>query len=124
MYYFYSPQMFAPYQWGLERDVSYAYMPYNSFYYGDYTNSLSYAYIPQNYEVQMKVDERGSWTPFSWVEKYAYAFSDRTIKRKSHLHLMIMDLEFTSKILDKLKQHNVKATFSYLVKTQKSFRMS
>ncbi|HDX9564534.1 TPA: polysaccharide deacetylase family protein, partial [Bacillus cereus] len=54
MYYFYSPEMFAPYQWGLERDVSYAYMPYNSFYYGDYINSLPYAYIPQNYEVQMK----------------------------------------------------------------------
>ena len=32
------------------------------------------------------------------------------------------DSEFTPKILDKLKQHNVKATFSYLVKTQKNFR--
>ena len=125
MYYFYSPQMFAPYQWGLERDVSYAYMPYNSFYYGDYTNSLSYAYIPQNYEVQMKVDERGSWTPFSWVEKYAYAFSGPYNKAEVALTFDDeSDLEFTSKILDKLKQHNVKATFSYLVKTQKSFRMS
>ncbi|MEC2537322.1 polysaccharide deacetylase family protein, partial [Bacillus cereus] len=47
---------------------SYAYMPYNSFYYGDYINSLPYAYIPQNYEVQMKAYDRGSWTPFSWVE--------------------------------------------------------
>lgn len=89
MYYFYSPQMFTPYQWGLERNVSYAYMPYNSFYYGDYINSLPYAYTPQNYEVQMKADERGSWTPFSWVENMRTHFQDRTIKRKSHLHLMM-----------------------------------
>ena len=58
MYYFYSPQMFAPYHWGLERDVSYAYMPYDSFYYGDYISSLPYVYTPQNYEVQMKADDR------------------------------------------------------------------
>ncbi|HGH7196945.1 TPA: polysaccharide deacetylase family protein, partial [Bacillus wiedmannii] len=60
MYYFYSSEMFAPYQWGLERDVSYGYMPYNSFYYGDNISALPYVYIPQNYEVQMKTDERGS----------------------------------------------------------------
>ena len=44
MYYFYSPEGFAPYQWGLERDVSYAYMPYNLFYYGDYIRTLPYTY--------------------------------------------------------------------------------
>ena len=58
MYYFYSPEGFAPYQWGLERDVSYAYMPYNLFYYGDYIRTLPYTYTPQSYEVQMKADER------------------------------------------------------------------
>lgn len=88
MYYFYSPEGFAPYQWELERDVSYAYMPYNLFYYGDYIRILPYTSIPQSYEVQMKADERGSWTPFSWVENMRTHFQDRTIKRKSHLHLM------------------------------------
>ena len=123
MYYFYSPEGFAPYQWGLERDVSYAYMPYNLFYYGDYIRTLPYTYTPQSYEVQMKADERGSWTPFSWVEKYAYAFSGPYNKAEVALTFDDgPDLEFTPKILDKLKQHNVKATFSYLVKTQKSFR--
>lgn len=79
MYYFYSPEMFVPFQSGLERDISYAYMPYPPFYYGDYISSLPYAlHVPQNYEVQIKED-RGSWTPFSWVEKYAYAFF-RTIQ--------------------------------------------
>ena len=89
MYYFYSPEMFAPYQWGLERDVSYAYMPCNSFYYGEYISALPYAYIPQSYEVQIKVDEP--------------------------------DLEFTPKILDKLKQHNVKATFFLLGENAEKF---
>ena len=122
MYYFYSPQMFAPYQWGLERDVSYAYMPYNSFYYGDYINSLPYAYIPQNYEVQMKADERGSWTPLSWVEKCAYAFSGPYNKAEVALTFDDgPDLEFTPKILDKLKQHNVKATFFLLGENAEKF---
>ena len=122
MYYFYSPEMFAPYQWGLERDVSYAYMPYNSFYYGDYINSLPYAYIPQNYEVQMKADDRGSWTPFSWVEKYAYAFSGPYNKAEVALTFDDgPDLEFTPKILDKLKQHNVKATFFLLGENAEKF---
>ncbi|HDR3477392.1 TPA: polysaccharide deacetylase family protein, partial [Bacillus anthracis] len=48
MYYFYSPEGFAPYQWELERDVSYAYMPYNLFYYGDYIRILPYTSIPQS----------------------------------------------------------------------------
>ena len=109
---------------GLERNVSYAYVPYNSFYYGDYISSLPYAYIPQNYKVQMEADERGSWTPFSWVEKYAYAFSGPYNKAEVALTFDDgPDLVFTPKILDKLKHHNVKATFSCLVKMQKSFRM-
>ncbi len=112
MYYFYSPQMFAPYQWGLERDVPYTYMPYNLFYYGNYISTLPYTYTPQSYEVQMKADERGSWTPFSWVEKYAYAFSGPYNKAEVALTFDDgPDLEFTPKILDKLKQHNVKSDF-------------
>ncbi|AIE79150.1 Peptidoglycan N-acetylglucosamine deacetylase [Bacillus cereus] len=122
MYYFYSPEMFAPYQWGLERDVSYAYMPCNSFYYGEYISALPYAYIPQSYEVQIKVDERGSWTPFSWVEKYAYAFSGPYNKAEVALTFDDgPDLEFTPKILDKLKQYNVKATFFLLGENAEKF---
>ncbi|MEI2315855.1 peptidoglycan-N-acetylglucosamine deacetylase [Bacillus paramobilis] len=123
MYYFYSRQIFAPYQWGgLERDVSYAYMPYHSFYYGDYINPLLYVYTPQNYEVQIKADERGSWTPFFWVEKYAYAFSGPYNKAEVALTFDDgPDLEFTPKILDKLKQHNVKATFFLLGENAEKF---
>ncbi|WP_242290527.1 peptidoglycan-N-acetylglucosamine deacetylase [Bacillus cereus group sp. BfR-BA-01496] len=122
MYYFYSPEMFAPYQWGLERDVSYAYMPYNSFYYGDYISALPYAYIPQSYEVQMKADDRGSWTPFTWGEKYAYAFSGPYNKAEVALTFDDgPDSEFTPKILDKLKQHNVKATFFLLGENAEKF---
>lgn len=80
MYYFYSPEMFAPYQWGLERDVSYAYMPYNSFYYGDYISALPYAYIPQSYEVQMKADDRGHH--LHGLKNMRTHFQDRIIKRK------------------------------------------
>lgn len=122
MYYFYSPEGFAPYQWELERDVSYAYMPYNLFYYGDYIRILPYTSIPQSYEVQMKADERGSWTPFSWVEKYAYAFSGPYNKAEVALTFDDgPDLEFTPKILDKLKQHNVKATFFLLGENAEKF---
>ena len=71
----------------------------------------------------MKADDRGSWTPFSWVEKYAYAFSGPYNKAEVALTFDDgPDLEFTPKILDKLKQHNVKRLSSYLVKTQKNFR--
>ncbi|MEH7811562.1 polysaccharide deacetylase family protein, partial [Bacillus toyonensis] len=43
MYYFYSPEMFVPFPLGLKRNISYAYMLYHSFYYGDYVNALPYA---------------------------------------------------------------------------------
>lgn len=125
MYYFYAPEMFVPFPLGLERNISYAYMPYHSFYYGDYVNAMPYAlHVPQNYEAQIKEEDRGSWTPFTWVEKYAYAFSGPYNKAEVALTFDDgPDLVFTPKILDKLKQYNVKATFSYLVKMQKSFRM-
>ena len=74
---------------GLERNVSYAYVPYNSFYYGDYISSLPYAYIPQNYKVQMEADERGRGHHFHGSKNMRMHFQDRTIKRKSLLHLMM-----------------------------------
>lgn len=125
MYYFYAPEMFVPFHWGLERNVSYAYMPYHSFYYGNYIDAVPYVLnVPQNDQVKVKEENRGSWTPFSWVEKYAYAFSGPYNKAEVALTFDDgPDLVFTPKILDKLKQYNVKATFSCLVKMQKSFRM-
>ncbi|EJS67801.1 polysaccharide deacetylase family protein [Bacillus cereus] len=123
MYYFYTPENFVPFQWGLEREVSYAYMPYNLFYYGDYINTLPYTLnIPEHYHVPMKEEYRGSWTPFSWVEKYAYAFSGPYNKAEVALTFDDgPDLVFTPKILDKLKQHNVKATFFLLGENAEKF---
>ncbi len=70
----------------------------------------------------MKAYERGSWTPFSWVEKYAYAFSGPYNKAEVALTFDDgPDLEFTPKILDKLKQHNVKATFFLLGENAEKF---
>ncbi|PFJ08371.1 polysaccharide deacetylase [Bacillus cereus] len=123
MYYFYEPEMFCPFQWGLERNISYAYMPYHSFYYGDYIDVGPYVFnVPQNYSVQMKEEGRGSWTPFSWVEKYAYAFSGPYNKAEVALTFDDgPDLVFTPKILDKLQKHNVKATFFLLGKNAEKY---
>ena len=57
---------------------------------------------------------------FHGLKKYAYAFSGPYNKAEVALTFDDgPDLEFTSKILDKLKQHNVKATFSLLGENRK-----
>jgi len=61
------------------------------------------------------LDMRGSWTPFSWVEKYRYAFSGPYHKAEIALTFDDgPDLTFTPQILNKLKAYNVKATFFLL----------
>ncbi|MBG9812849.1 polysaccharide deacetylase [Bacillus endophyticus] len=68
--------------------------------------------IPTQY---LKEDVRGSWTPFSWVEKYAYAFSGPYNKAEVALTFDDgPDLVHTPLILDKLKKYDVKATFFLL----------
>ena len=58
---------------------------------------------------------RGTWTPFSWVEKYNYAFSGPYNKAEVALTFDDgPDPIFTPLILDKLKKYGVKATFFLL----------
>jgi len=58
---------------------------------------------------------RGAWTPFSWVEKYQYAFSGSG--QKAALALTFddgPDPDFTPRILAILRKYHVKATFFLL----------
>lgn len=58
---------------------------------------------------------RGSWTPFSWVEKYAYAFAGPYNKAEVALTFDDgPDPVYTPQVLNKLKKHGVKATFFLL----------
>lgn len=58
---------------------------------------------------------RGSWTPFSWVEKYAYAFSGPYNKAEVAITFDDgPDLVHTPRALDNLKKYGVKATFFLL----------
>jgi len=60
-------------------------------------------------------DVRGSWTPFNWVEKYAYAFSGPFYKPEIALTFDdCPDPATTGQILDKLKKYGAKATFFLL----------
>jgi len=58
---------------------------------------------------------RGSWTPFTWVEKYCYVFSGPYNQGAVALTFDDgPDPVFTPQILDKLKKYGVKATFFLL----------
>lgn len=83
MYYFYAPEMFVPFHWGLERNVSYAYMPYHSFYYGNYIDAVPYVLnVPQNDQVKVKEENRGHGHLFHGLKNMRMHFQDHTIKRK------------------------------------------
>ncbi|WP_410982216.1 peptidoglycan-N-acetylglucosamine deacetylase [Bacillus cereus] len=121
MYYFYPSEMFIPFQWTLERNIPcytpYSYIPYSgSFYYQNYPSSIhNLSNVDLDNEVQSGEEVRGSWTPFSWVEKYAYAFSGPFNKAEVALTFDDgPDLIFTPQILDKLKSYGVKGTFFLL----------
>ena len=73
-----------------------------------------YPYHPL-YPTNPFLDIRGSWTPFTWVEKYNYAFSGPYNKAIVALTFDDgPDPVFTPQILDKLKKYNTKATFFLL----------
>jgi len=58
---------------------------------------------------------RGSWTPFSWVEKYHYLFNGPFNRAEVALTFDDgPDPNFTPAILDKLAKYGVKATFFLL----------
>ncbi|KEK24154.1 peptidoglycan-N-acetylglucosamine deacetylase [Bacillus gaemokensis] len=121
MYYFYPSEMLSPFQWITERNFSlynvYSYMPYsNVLYYQNYPSIVSgLSNTILDNVVQNGKDIRGSWTPFSWVEKYAYAFSGPFNKAEVALTFDDgPDLVFTPQILDKLKSYGVKGTFFLL----------
>ncbi|WP_242144649.1 MULTISPECIES: peptidoglycan-N-acetylglucosamine deacetylase [unclassified Bacillus cereus group] len=89
-----------------------SYMPYYENYFYRISDVI-HATTPNH--VQRKERERGSWTPFSWVEKYAYAFSGPYNKAEVALTFDDgPDLIFTPQILDTLKKYHVKATFFLL----------
>lgn len=63
----------------------------------------------------VQLSMRGSWTPFSWVEKYNYVFSGFFDKAEVALTFDDgPDSTFTPQILEKLKAYDVKATFFLL----------
>ena len=71
--------------------------------------------LQRNYHQNLFLSTRGSWTPFSWVEKYHYAFSGPYYKAAIALTFDDgPDPVFTPQILDKLKKYGVKATFFLL----------
>jgi peptidoglycan-N-acetylglucosamine deacetylase len=89
--------------------------PYTPTPYQPYPTPYTYptrTYIP----APQPIDElRGSWTPFTWVEKYAYAFSGPYNKADVAITFDDgPDLQFTPQILKKLKKYGVKATFFLL----------
>lgn len=92
MYYFYSPP--PPF--------------YPNYYY-----QQPVQFLPRNTQT---IDEsRGSWTPFSWVEKYNYRFNGP--ENKAEIALTFddgPDPDFTPTILEKLAKYNVLATFFLL----------
>ncbi|WP_242221536.1 peptidoglycan-N-acetylglucosamine deacetylase [Bacillus cereus group sp. BfR-BA-01380] len=105
--------------------VPFQYVPYYNIPHG--TSSLKNSYplvqntvYPLNYAETIPISQksptvRGSWTPFSWVEKYAYAFAGPYNKAEVALTFDDgPDPIYTPQVLDKLKKHGVKATFFLL----------
>ncbi|WP_020061978.1 peptidoglycan-N-acetylglucosamine deacetylase [Bacillus sp. 123MFChir2] len=105
--------------------IPYKYIPYYNI--PRYTSSLKITcplaqntFYPVHYAetvpiLQKNPTVRGSWTPFSWVEKYAYAFTGPYNKAEVALTFDDgPDLIYTPQVLNKLKKHGVKATFFLL----------
>ncbi|MGG0275857.1 peptidoglycan-N-acetylglucosamine deacetylase [Bacillus rhizoplanae] len=125
MYSFYPPKVVFPFQGTPYNHISYCFLPskisyssiQNPFYTLDYTKSVpTSSQAPFPFQIQSKEEAtRGSWTPFPWVEEYAYAFAGPY--NKSEVALTFddgPDLLYTPQVLDKLKKHSVKATFFLL----------
>ena len=84
----------------------------NDYLFYDYFHPSS---LPQQGVEPHRFLMRGSWTPFSWVEKYHYAFSGPYNKAEVALTFDDgPDDVFTPLILDKLQKYDVKATFFLL----------
>ncbi len=121
MYYFHlqgrspMPAFFQEYPYYyLQHGVPELYYPqYRGAYYLPFQTNYNHV-LPRSY-VREGQNIRGSWTPFSWVENYAYAFSGPYNKAEVALTFDDgPDLVFTPLILDKLKNYGVKATFFLL----------
>ncbi|PEA53678.1 polysaccharide deacetylase [Bacillus pseudomycoides] len=116
MYDFYPAQIVVPFQYvpyyNIPRDISSFKTPYplihNTFYPLHYAETVP---ILQKSPTTV----RGSWTPFSWVEKYAYAFAGPYNKAEVALTFDDgPDPIYTPQVLNKLKKLSVKATFFLL----------
>ena len=115
MYDFYPTQIVVPFQfvpyYNIPRDISSLKISYplvqNTFYPLHYVENVPIS--------QKSQTVRGSWTPFSWVEKYAYAFAGPYNKAEVALTFDDgPDPVYTPQVLNKLKKHGVKATFFLL----------
>jgi len=74
-----------------------------------------YPLLQRNYPTNRFFDSRASWTPFTWVEKYNYAFSGPYNRAVVALTFDDgPDPVFTPAILEKLRKYGVKATFFLL----------
>ncbi|MCL1991172.1 MAG: polysaccharide deacetylase family protein [Defluviitaleaceae bacterium] len=84
--------------------------PYPTYLYNDLRYRKSYGYDDINPFLS-----RGVWTPFTWVEKYHYAFSGPFDQAAIALTFDDgPDPIFTPHILDKLKTYGAQATFFLL----------
>ncbi|WP_353958424.1 peptidoglycan-N-acetylglucosamine deacetylase [Bacillus sp. DX4.1] len=122
MYYFYPPEIWTPFQRLFFRNIpqcnDYFFLSNSSIQHTLYTQNYTNAFpFSSNNYTQVPIQEseeavRGSWTPFSWVEKYAYAFSGPYNKAEVALTFDDgPDLVYTPQILDKLSEYGVKGTF-------------
>jgi len=76
----------------------------------------------RNYPTPPVLHSRASWTPFTWVEKYQYAFSGPYNRAMVALTFDDgPDPVFTPVILEKLRKYGVKATFFLLGTNMEKF---
>jgi peptidoglycan-N-acetylglucosamine deacetylase len=115
-YLYYYPQYGIPVQYYPQYRSTY-YPPSQTNY-----NSLPSRNLAAPQYLNISQNTRGSWTPFSWVEKYVYAFSGPYNKAEVSLTFDDgPDLVHTPLILDKLKTYGVKATFFLLGENVKMY---
>lgn len=114
MYYQYPKNSVNPYYWGNydPRYTNYPQVSYPQSGYPIYQQNYSYEWPAPP---QTEGLSRGSWTPFPWVENYAYAFSGPYNKAEVSLTFDDgPDSVYTAKILDTLNKYGVKGTFFLL----------
>ncbi|MDC2864524.1 peptidoglycan-N-acetylglucosamine deacetylase [Bacillus sp. BP-3] len=115
MYDFYPTQIVVPCQYGPYYNIPCTTSSFKNFYPLVQNRFYPLHYVETVPILQKSQTVRSSWTPFSWVEKYAYAFAGPYNKAEVALTFDDgPDPVYTPQVLNKLKKHGVKATFFLL----------